>query len=287
MKTQDQFAIRMYVRTRMDFQAMRKTMDNRLGVKADGKSQDLKEERYFSEEDKNNFALISIEARRNEKIIEKMLRKTLKRFPIYTEWLVDVKGIGEVAASWIIGSLDIEKAITVSKMWQYAGLNPGLVRGKKRMTIKEYKPEMGPQVSIIMDENGKPEECIVLTDTLVRGDKATPGFILPFNKELRTALAGVLADGFIKCQSSYALNYYYTYKTRLEQERNGVESIGNNDDGKAWGDVSKGHRDRAAKRYMIKMFLKDLYVTWRTIEGLPVRAPYAEEFLGKVHSQAL
>jgi hypothetical protein len=36
---------------------------------------------------------------------------------------------------------------------------------------------------------------------------------------------------------------------------------------------------------MIKQFLKDLYVHWRTLEGLPVRQPYAEEYLGKVHSK--
>jgi hypothetical protein len=36
---------------------------------------------------------------------------------------------------------------------------------------------------------------------------------------------------------------------------------------------------------MIKMFVKDLYVAWRTIEGLEVRKPYQEEYLGKVHNK--
>lgn len=50
-----------------------------------------------------------------------------------------------------------------------------------------------------------------------------------------------------------------------------------------WKDVTPGHRDKAAKRYMIKMFIKDLYVIWRTIEGLPVREPYQVEYLGHTH----
>ena len=45
-----------------------------------------------------------------------------------------------------------------------------------------------------------------------------------------------------------------------------------------------GHRHNAAIRYMIKQFAMDLYVEWRTIEGLEVRPSYSEEFLGKVHS---
>lgn len=285
MKTQDQMAIRMYVRAKDDFQAMRKAMDNRLGVTKEGKKQNLKQERHFSLDDVENFSAISMEARRNEKAIEKMLAKAIKRFPIWNEWLLKVKGVGPISAGWIIGSFDIHEAATVSKMWQYAGLNPGMVRGKKRVAADKYKPAMGEIVSTIMDEDGRPKDYIIVTDTLVRGDRATPGFVLPFNKRLRTALVGVLAtDGFIKNKAPYALNYYYPYKARLEQEANGVASIGNADEGKSWKDVSPGHRDRAARRYMIKMFLKDLYVAWRTLEGLPVRVPYAEEYLGKAHN---
>jgi hypothetical protein len=60
------------------------------------------------------------------------------------------------------------------------------------------------------------------------------------------------------------------YKNRLANEE-------------GWKDESDGHRDHAAKRYMVKMFLKDLYVAWRTMEGLPVRVPYQEEYLNHVH----
>jgi len=287
MKTDDQRALRMYVRAREDFQAMRKRMDNRLGVKADGKAQNIQDDkRWCSLEDIANFSEISKQANAQETAVEKMLKKMLKRFPIWNEWLKDVKGVGEVSGGWLLGEFDIEKATAVSKMWQYAGLNPGLVKGKKRIAKKLYKPEMGDIVSEMKNIRSGDTDYIIVTDVLVRGDKATEGFVLPYNKNLKTFLLGVLATGFIKQKSSYALEFYYPYKARLENESSIVENKGKarKDDGKAWKDVSLGHRDNAAKRYMMKMFLKDLYVAWRTVENLPVRAPYAEEYLGKKHT---
>ena len=285
MKTENQQALRMYIRAREDFQAMRKRMDNRLGRKADGTTQKLQDTHNFSIEDVANFNEISKQARLQEKVIEKMLRKILKRFPIWNEWLSNIKGIGEVAAGWLLGEFDIKKAITISKMWQYAGFNPGLIPGKKRISKQNYKPEMGEIVSEIQNiRTGKPD-YIIQTQEMIRGDRPTEGFVLPYNKNLRAHLVGVIAAGFIKAQNSYTIEFYYPYKTRLENEDSIVENKGKakKDDGKSWKDVSKGHRDNAAKRYMVKMFLKDLYVAWREIEGLPVRVPYAEEYLGKKH----
>lgn len=43
----------------------------------------------------------------------------------------------------------------------------------------------------------------------------------------------------------------------------------------------RGHRHAMAMRYMIKMFLIDLYTAWRKIEGLEVHPPYAQGKLGK------
>ncbi len=46
-----------------------------------------------------------------------------------------------------------------------------------------------------------------------------------------------------------------------------------------------GHRKNMAIRYMVKMFLKDLWVAWRTLEGLPVTPDYAEAKLGLKHGE--
>ena len=260
----DRQAVRMLVRLRDDIQSMRKRTDNRIGRKADGSQQNI-EERAFRPEDYQNFSDIADVSRQQEKHIEKMLKKALKRFPIYNEWLVKVKGVGEIGAGWIVGEYDIHKADTVSKLWQFTGLNPGMVIGKKRI------------------ENKDGTFSYIATSQMIRGDRLTPGFVAPFNKRLRTAIVGVLADGFIKAQNDYCMRFYYPYKARLEQEISKVATA-DPDKAKAWSEVSKGHRDRAAKRYMMKMFLADLYAAWREIEGLEVRGPYQAEYLGHRHA---
>lgn len=50
-----------------------------------------------------------------------------------------------------------------------------------------------------------------------------------------------------------------------------------------WG-RSQAHRSAAAQRYMVKMFLLAFWKKWRTIENLPIRMSYAEEYLHKFHN---
>jgi len=94
-----------------------------------------------------------------------------------------------------------------------------------------------------------------------------------YNAWLKTKMVGVLADSFVKQQTPKYITLYYDYKTRCESQGVGV--------GKRW--KSKGHVHRASCRYMIKMFLADLYNAWRPLEGLSVRPPYQEEYLGHKH----
>jgi hypothetical protein len=288
MKSAIQKELRILVKARDEVQALRKRFDNRMGKKADGTDQNVDAEARAIEslevvEVLNN---ISENTRDQERKIEKTLAKTLKSVPVYTEWIKKQKGVGPVSAGWILAEFDIHIADTVSKLWQYAGVNPGLVPGKKSIKKKDYKPAMG---KIIQESEFKGEtQCIVLTDEFVRGDRLTPGFVSPFNKRLKTALMGVLASSFIKARAPYRTNFYDPYKERLKNEESPIcnpdEKRVRKDDGKQWKDVSDGHRDMAARRYMIKMFLKDLYVAWRQIEGLSVRSSYAEEYLGKRHA---
>ena len=98
---------------------------------------------------------------------------------------------------------------------------------------------------------------------------------ITFNPFLKTKLVGVLGSSFIK-QSPDKCVYrkiYDDYKHRLEHMD-------------AHKEKSKGHRHNMAVRYMVKMFLVDLYNAWRRIEGLPVAPTYSEAKLGKVHKIA-
>lgn len=66
---------------------------------------------------------------------------------------------------------------------------------------------------------------------------------------------------------------YYDYRARLNNDKR--------HDGK-----TDFHKHNMANRYMIKMFLADLYAKWRELAGLPVVPPYAEAKLGLTHGVA-
>jgi len=274
--------LRMLVRTYDDFQATRKRIDNRLKRKKNGELQ--KGVAVYDIADAELLDKFGNAAATQERDIKKSLRDVLKRFPIWSEWLKsDVKGVGEIAAGRIISEIDINIATTVSKIWQFCGLNPGLVRGKKVMTLSKAE-KSGLKITKVIEGKDGEQKAYVLTDEMIPGDRLTAGFVSPFNKSLRAALLGVLADGFIKASSSYRFEYYDKYKNRLENSTNVVkERKGGKIIDVMWKDATPQHRNMAAKRYMIKMFLKDLYVIWRGFEGLPVRPSYQEEYLGHKH----
>jgi len=293
---EDKAVIRLLVKQREDIQSMRKAMDNRIGRKADGSQQNI-DERSFRAEDIELLIGIADSMREQEHIIEQEILKRVQRFPIYNEYLVHQSGIGPGIAGIIIAEYDIHKATTVSKMWQFTGLNPSLVRGKKRV------------------ENDDGTFSLIDTDILVRGDRLTSGFVSPFNQHLRTMMIGRLGMQFLKsglrkqcsgcgailgaggqkiheCNASFVqvatnkyAQFYTDMKNRLEHsEKLTSERIkGGKEKDIMWKDATPKHRHDAAIRYAVKMFLKDLYVAWRIIEGLPVREPYQEEYLGKEH----
>jgi len=288
MNQQERKELKALVRTMYDYQAMRTVTANRLRFKKDEEemNEDFMDDAEISEKDYDAVNFTYETSKRVEKRLEKEIRKIVRQEPIYEKYLVKVLGCAELMAAAIICEVDIERATTVSKIWQFAGLNPGQVKGKKIVKITK---KTDTSALIKQYENQKGEQCgIIVSDDLVRGDRKTPGYVAPFNSWLRTKLCGVLAGGMIKASGSvneekinYATKFYYPYKARLQQEENKVMHLGKET---AWKDTSKGHQDSAAKRYMIKMFLKDLYVAWRTIEGLEVRKPYQEEYLGHKHA---
>jgi|TARA_R100001530_G_scaffold136325_1_gene116458 hypothetical protein len=194
-----------------------------------------------------------LELEAQEKNHFKRLGHILKDYPIYTEFLDGVRGIGPAMAGVIISEVDITKAEYPSSLHKYAGLDvasdgQGRSRRKEHLEDSEYK-----------DKEGKVQTKKGIT----------------FNPFLKTKLTGVLGASFLK-QSPDKCKYrqvYDDYKHRLEHMD-------------AHKEKSKGHRHNMAIRYMIKMFLIDLYNEWRPLEGLPVAPTYTEAKLGKVHGKA-
>lgn len=242
-------SIKINTRAYYDYQNERIAMDGRLGQKKDGI---LKKKTP----DRDPALLLYLQNRRDEIFeVEASLKKEIEVMicihPLWIHFLSNVKGCGPVMAAVIISEFDIHKAPMVSNLVSFAGLAPG-------------------------------------KDRKVKGKKCS------FNQFLKSKLCGVLGSGFLQAKSVPYSGYYYDYKLRLENsdvivtERIRIEDRKGLYKGKKtwdvkWRDAYLIHRHQAAIRKMIKEFLKDLYVAWRELEGLEIREPYAEEYLGREH----
>jgi len=170
----------------------------------------------------------------------------------------------------ILAELDPHKARHVSGFWKYCGVDVA-ADGRGRSRRAEHLVER-PYV----DKDG--QEAVKRSVT--------------FNPFVKTKLVGVLGSSFLK-QPAAECTYrqvYDDYKHRLETHP--VYGSAHDEKRKAEFQARgqkyapKGHRHNMAVRYCIKMFLADLWLAWRRLEGLPVTAPYHEAVLGHAHDAA-
>lgn len=193
----------------------------------------------------------------------KILERTLNRHPLYTDFLKDVKGCGPLMSAVIISEFDPYKARHVSSFYKYAGLDVVI---DKETGIGEGRSKKSNHLEEVTYTNSKGEECTRVGIT--------------FNPFLKTKLLGVLGGSFLKSKSPYS-NAYYDYKHRktLQYGDTTFDSEGNMTIKLKDGMTAK-HIHNMANRYMVKQFIRDLWVAWRTIEGLPVTEPYEVAKLG-------
>lgn len=190
-----------------------------------------------------------------EKASVKQLETFCSAHPMY-DWMVAQTGISTKTAAVLLSEIQIEKAPHVSSLWRYAGY--GVVDGEAEQPSK--------------------------------GEK------LHYNKWLKTKLYS-MGENFIRAKSGWA-TFYYDYKERKESQMvdecmacDGSGTFKGEDcyhcegtGGPApWG-ASDEHRHMAAMRYMVKEFLKELWVHWRETMGLEVKNTYAEEYLDREHT---
>lgn len=192
-----------------------------------------------------------------EKIHAKAIEEELKNCAIWTDYLLDIRGVGPLMAGVILSEIDITKCNSISALWKYCGLDVLVYQNDKGETLEEGRCKQRHHLvpRTYANKKGEVIETIGIT----------------FNPFLKTKMVGVLGTVFIKVGGKYR-EIYDGYKHRLENHPKHANK-------------TKGHRHAMAIRYMMKEFLADLWTTWRKFEGLPVRPSYAEEKLGLVHSK--
>lgn len=187
------------------------------------------------------------------------VKRQLKEFPIYTEWLAHQRGCGHMMSGVLLSEIPIHNTPTISALWSYAGLrvDPATNKAVRRK----------------------------------RGEKAN------WNPFLKAKVIKVLGESFIKTRSPWREVHYDGYKHRKQNTlvpicmacegtkvAFGKPCANCNGTGvnAPWG-KSDAHRHAAAIRNMVKKFLSEFWVQWRTLEGLEVTAPYSVAVLGRHH----
>lgn len=253
----------------------------------DGVKKELPDKRKFVGDsiisDYTELALVhsylALEARENAHF--RQVEKALEDVPIYTEFLDGVAGCGPAMSGVIVSEFDPHKARHCSGFWKFAGLDVVLVpygtdeTGKEVvLTQNEAAQWEAGQRHVVWRGEGRSRKKhhLVKVKYLDKDKKEQERDSITFSPVVKTKLY-VLAGCLLKAGNETYAPIYYSYKNRLEQHPN-------------WKDKTKGHRHAAAMRYMLKMFLRDLYVAWRTLEGLEVSEPYEVAKLGmKPHGQ--
>lgn len=202
----------------------------------------------------SNFAEYSLakmyfEILKSEEEAFSHLSKVVEEHPLWVNFLEGVKGCGPAMASVIISEIDISKARYPSSLVMYAGIDVA-PDGRGRSRQKDHLVDV-----TYTDKNGK---------------EATKKSIT-YNPFLKHKMLGVMCGCILKTgKDNRYSKVYYDYRHRLE---NHIK----------YKDVSAAHRHAMSMRYMLRIFLYDLYNAWRPLEGLEVANTYQESKLGHTH----
>lgn len=195
----------------------------------------------------------------SEESYKKVLTDNIKDHPVFTGFLSQVKGCGPMMSANILAYLDPYKARHASSFRKYAGLDVVATKDKDGNPVLDSEGNMVTHGR----KMGDTEDYEYIDKN---GNKAIKKG-LTYNPKLKSKLIGVLASGMIKAKDPVYTKIYYDYKLRLENHPKHREK-------------SAAHRNNMALRYMIQKFLSNLWVYWRTLEGLEVTLPYEVEKLG-------
>lgn len=182
---------------------------------------------------------------------QKIIAKEVAKHPLWDAFFADVKGCGPLMAAVCIAYFDIHKARHVSSFWKYAGLDTVAVEKEDGTIVREGRAKKHTEMYEYRAKDGTIKEKRGLT----------------YNPTLKTKLVGVLGPCFLKKPGCKYEQIYRDYHNRLDNRKDADQ-------------LTDAHKFRRSIRYMIKQFVRDLWVVWRAMEGYEVSQPYEVAKLG-------
>lgn len=182
----------------------------------------------------------------------RLISKEVSKHPMWDAFFKDVTGCGPLMSAVCLAYFDPYKARHVSGFWKYAGLDTVYVTDDSGKQVRQGRSRQHTEMYEYVAKDGTIKQKKGLT----------------FNPEVKTKLVGVLSSSFLKQPGCKYEQIYRDYCNRLD---NRIDS----------DKLTQMHKHRMANRYMIKQFLRDMWVAWRKIEGLDITEPYEVAVLGR------
>jgi hypothetical protein len=268
-------------------------------ISYDHRANDPNRTANLSADDKEFMETLASESSRFEKSVLKYAAKKMDGHEIY-EWLIEQRGIAATFAVIFMGYIDIEKTPTASALWSLCGLS--VVNGKAVRRVKgekiRYNPHLKSRCYLLgesflkaRNEHWRPYyddykarkqreicKCMLCGGTGLFASEDDPPTVsgvteVPPEGVLEVAIDRELeadVDAEIAAERAAVGKGKKVKKPKKCGRCDGTGTA-------PWGRSDK-HVHMAAMRYMVKMFLIELYRRWRTYEGLEVRVPYSEEY---------
>lgn len=245
-----------------------------------------------------DYNLVSMYA--DLKQAEDKCTKTLDTYvlqhPLWNAFFKDIKGCGTLMSACCIAYLDPYKARHASCFYRYCGLDTVKDKDKDGNYVYLAVDDNYAKLSAIIDLDEGTERYYYLNDDghasnreytgavnfsehgRSKGDVEMQTYIdkdgnekekrgITYNPIIKTKLMGVLTGCLLKAKDPTYSAIYYDYKARLLASPKHKNK-------------SAGQINMMAQRYMIKQFLRNLWVAWRQLEGLEVDEPYEVAKLG-------
>ena len=235
-----------------------------------------------------------------------VMRNEVKHYPIH-EWIIAQKGLDYNLASQLIGTIrDIRRFDNISRLWAYFGLAvikrceecgkrwflPAIRVEKAQHIAERLKFQWDKKIVKEGPKDFKAEAEAMLCQCehpkiVDSTQKARKGALLDYNPRAKT-LAYKIGVQFVK-QGDFYRSLYDQYRKKEEARPEIQEEIkakaGKMVKGKGAARKTSGTAKvhMRAQRKMVKAFLANLWVEWRTIEHLPVTMPYALDQMGHSH----
>ena len=241
-----------------DNQEMRLAFENRLRI--------LKTVAKLPEETVKITTLALESYKQTEDDLAKSMAKELKAIPVYTEYLSKIKGIGPVYSACLIAWIDGAR-LYCSECNARINLAKGVCESCEKKIKKFEDVRMEGQSIARFETVSKLLRYAGLSAIDGKVQRRRIGASIDFNMKLKTLMFKIGTGLMMSKNPEYRKLYDQFHE---EYAKRGDYSAANPS-----GNKNKKHLQFRSMKKMERIFLSNLWVKWRQLEGLPVSEPYA------------